>query len=80
MTENMSYLIDYEEINGGYVAFEGNLKGGKITGKGTQSNGNAGTKDNNNAGQARKKKEPGKDYILLPVSLKILSRTRKSVY
>nr|GFB33296.1 ribonuclease H-like domain-containing protein [Tanacetum cinerariifolium] len=34
---------------------------------GTQSNGNAGIKDNNNAGQARKEKEPGKDYILLPL-------------
>nr|GEV06641.1 ribonuclease H-like domain-containing protein [Tanacetum cinerariifolium] len=34
---------------------------------GTQSNGNVGIKDNNNAGQARKKKEPGKDYILLPL-------------
>ncbi|GJT17869.1 hypothetical protein Tco_0876575 [Tanacetum coccineum] len=30
---NMSYLIDYEEIDGGYVAFGGNPKGGKITGK-----------------------------------------------
>nr|GEV78752.1 ribonuclease H-like domain-containing protein [Tanacetum cinerariifolium] len=28
---DMSYLIDYEEINGGYVAFGGNPKGGKIT-------------------------------------------------
>nr|GFC00248.1 ribonuclease H-like domain-containing protein [Tanacetum cinerariifolium] len=34
MTENMSYLSDFEELNGGYVAFEGNPKGGKITGKG----------------------------------------------
>ncbi|GJS64479.1 retrovirus-related pol polyprotein from transposon TNT 1-94 [Tanacetum coccineum] len=33
MTGNMSYLTDYEEIDGGYVAFEGNPKGGKITGK-----------------------------------------------
>ncbi|GJX24928.1 retrovirus-related pol polyprotein from transposon TNT 1-94 [Tanacetum coccineum] len=33
MTGNMSYLIDYEEIDGGYVAFGGNLNGGKITGK-----------------------------------------------
>nr|GEW50140.1 ribonuclease H-like domain-containing protein [Tanacetum cinerariifolium] len=33
MTENMSYLTDYEEINRGYVAFGGNLKGEKITGK-----------------------------------------------
>nr|GEU28818.1 hypothetical protein [Tanacetum cinerariifolium] len=32
MTRNMSYLTDYEKINGGYVAFGGNLKGGKITG------------------------------------------------
>nr|GEX48271.1 putative ribonuclease H-like domain-containing protein [Tanacetum cinerariifolium] len=33
MTGNMSYLTNYEEIDGGYVAFEGNPKGGKITGK-----------------------------------------------
>nr|GEX31145.1 hypothetical protein [Tanacetum cinerariifolium] len=31
---NMSYLTDFEEINGGYVAFGKNPKGGKITGKG----------------------------------------------
>ncbi|GJY10501.1 putative ribonuclease H-like domain-containing protein [Tanacetum coccineum] len=40
MTGNMSYLIDYEEIDGGYVAFGGNPKGGKITGKGTIKIGN----------------------------------------
>ncbi|GJX33716.1 ribonuclease H-like domain-containing protein [Tanacetum coccineum] len=34
MTGFRSYLTDYEEINGGFVAFEGNSKGGKITGKG----------------------------------------------
>nr|GEU56521.1 ribonuclease H-like domain-containing protein [Tanacetum cinerariifolium] len=34
MTGNMSYLFDFEEINGGYVAFGGNPKGGKIFGKG----------------------------------------------
>nr|GFB03532.1 ribonuclease H-like domain-containing protein [Tanacetum cinerariifolium] len=33
MTENMSYLFDFKELNGGYVAFGGNLKGGKISGK-----------------------------------------------
>ncbi|GKD50566.1 hypothetical protein Tco_1279542 [Tanacetum coccineum] len=33
MTGNMSYLTDYKEIDGGYVAFGGNSKGGKITGK-----------------------------------------------
>nr|GFA24254.1 putative ribonuclease H-like domain-containing protein [Tanacetum cinerariifolium] len=30
----MSYLFDFEELNGGYVAFRGNPKGGKIFGKG----------------------------------------------
>nr|GEX27411.1 hypothetical protein [Tanacetum cinerariifolium] len=34
MTGNMSYLFDFEEINGKYVAFGGNPKGGKISGKG----------------------------------------------
>ncbi|GJT00851.1 hypothetical protein Tco_0822020 [Tanacetum coccineum] len=33
MTGNMSYLTDYKEIDGGYVAFGGNPKGGKITRK-----------------------------------------------
>nr|GEY03938.1 hypothetical protein [Tanacetum cinerariifolium] len=33
MTGNMSYLSDFEELNGGYVAFSGNPKGGKISGK-----------------------------------------------
>ncbi|GJY71062.1 retrovirus-related pol polyprotein from transposon TNT 1-94 [Tanacetum coccineum] len=36
MTRNLSYLTDYEEIDGGYVAFKGNPKGGKITGKVTK--------------------------------------------
>nr|GEX20812.1 ribonuclease H-like domain-containing protein [Tanacetum cinerariifolium] len=34
MTGNISYLSDFEEINGGYVAFGRNPKGDKITGKG----------------------------------------------
>nr|GEX05276.1 hypothetical protein [Tanacetum cinerariifolium] len=34
ITGNISYLSDFEEINGGYVAFGGNPKGGKITVKG----------------------------------------------
>nr|GEV31886.1 reverse transcriptase domain-containing protein [Tanacetum cinerariifolium] len=158
MTWNMSYPTDYKEIDGGYVAFGGNLKRGKITGKcaikteavstacfvqnrvlvvmphnktsyelfhdrtptlsfmrpfgcpdtilntidhldkfdgkadegngldclfnidaltrtmnyepivaGIQSNGFAGTKASNNAGQARKKTEPVKNYIFLPL-------------
>nr|GEY99440.1 ribonuclease H-like domain-containing protein [Tanacetum cinerariifolium] len=34
MTRNMSYLFDFEELNGGYVACGGNPKGGKISRKG----------------------------------------------
>nr|GEX59307.1 hypothetical protein [Tanacetum cinerariifolium] len=34
MTGNMSYLSEFKELNGGYVAFRGNPKGGKIFGKG----------------------------------------------
>ncbi|GJR64661.1 putative ribonuclease H-like domain-containing protein [Tanacetum coccineum] len=34
LTRNKSYLSDYEEINGGFVAFGGDPKGGRITGKG----------------------------------------------
>nr|GEZ78241.1 hypothetical protein [Tanacetum cinerariifolium] len=33
MIGNISYLSDFKELNGGYVAFGGNPKGGKITGK-----------------------------------------------
>ncbi|GJX37493.1 putative ribonuclease H-like domain-containing protein [Tanacetum coccineum] len=39
MTGNKSYLSDYEEIDGGFVAFGGDPKGGKITGKGKISTG-----------------------------------------
>ncbi|GKC78494.1 putative ribonuclease H-like domain-containing protein [Tanacetum coccineum] len=40
MTWNMSYLTNYEEIDEGYVAFRGNPKGGKNTGKCTIKTGN----------------------------------------
>nr|GEX11368.1 ribonuclease H-like domain-containing protein [Tanacetum cinerariifolium] len=33
-TGNISFLSDFEEFNGGYVAFGGNIKGGKILRKG----------------------------------------------
>nr|GEX16313.1 hypothetical protein [Tanacetum cinerariifolium] len=36
MTGNISNLSDFKEINGGYVAFGGNPKGGKITSKDTE--------------------------------------------
>ncbi|GKF16950.1 hypothetical protein Tco_0061868, partial [Tanacetum coccineum] len=31
MTENMSYLSDFKEFNGGYVTFGGGANGGKTT-------------------------------------------------
>nr|GEX01278.1 putative ribonuclease H-like domain-containing protein [Tanacetum cinerariifolium] len=34
MTSNKSFLIEYQEIDGGFVAFRGSPKGGKITEKG----------------------------------------------
>ncbi|GKA88224.1 putative ribonuclease H-like domain-containing protein, partial [Tanacetum coccineum] len=34
MTRNKSFLTDYQEVDGGFVAFAGNPKGGKITRKG----------------------------------------------
>ncbi|GJX71423.1 putative ribonuclease H-like domain-containing protein [Tanacetum coccineum] len=34
ITGNKSYLLDYEEIDGGFLAFKGDPKGGRITGKG----------------------------------------------
>nr|GEW13123.1 hypothetical protein [Tanacetum cinerariifolium] len=34
MTGNMSYFSNFQELNGGYIAFGGNPKGGKISGKG----------------------------------------------
>nr|GEW86277.1 hypothetical protein [Tanacetum cinerariifolium] len=34
MTGNIPYLSDFEELNGGYVTFGGNPKGGKISGIG----------------------------------------------
>nr|GEX04812.1 retrovirus-related Pol polyprotein from transposon TNT 1-94 [Tanacetum cinerariifolium] len=34
MTGNISFLLDFKEFNGGYVAFRGNPKDGKISGKG----------------------------------------------
>ncbi|GJU03303.1 putative ribonuclease H-like domain-containing protein [Tanacetum coccineum] len=40
MTGNMSYFTNYKEIDRGYVAFGGNPKGEKITGKGTIKTGN----------------------------------------
>nr|GEW15336.1 integrase, catalytic region, zinc finger, CCHC-type, peptidase aspartic, catalytic [Tanacetum cinerariifolium] len=46
MTGNMFYISDFEELNGGYVAFGGNPKGGKISGKGKIKTVTAGNQTN----------------------------------
>ncbi|GKF95576.1 hypothetical protein Tco_0288311, partial [Tanacetum coccineum] len=51
MTGNKAYLSDYKYFNGGFVAFESDPKGGKITGKGSSG----------------KDKGPTQEYILLPL-------------
>nr|GEU86307.1 putative ribonuclease H-like domain-containing protein [Tanacetum cinerariifolium] len=45
MIGNTSYLTDFKEFDGGYVAFGGGAKGGKITGKGTIRTGKLDFKD-----------------------------------
>nr|GEX68336.1 reverse transcriptase domain-containing protein [Tanacetum cinerariifolium] len=54
---NMSYLFDFEELNGGYVAFGGNPKGGKISGKGFQEQFDA----------EKAEEEIKQQYVLFPV-------------
>ncbi|GKF01981.1 putative ribonuclease H-like domain-containing protein, partial [Tanacetum coccineum] len=35
MIENIAYLLDFKEFDGGYVTFRGGAHGGRISGKGT---------------------------------------------
>nr|GFB55214.1 hypothetical protein [Tanacetum cinerariifolium] len=51
---NISYLSEFEELNGVYVAFGGNPKGGKISGKGKIKTEKAG-------------EEGDQQYVLFPV-------------
>ncbi|GKE26945.1 putative ribonuclease H-like domain-containing protein [Tanacetum coccineum] len=51
MTGNKDYLLDYEDYNGGFVAFGSDPKRGKITGKGSSG----------------KDIGPTQEYILLPL-------------
>ncbi|GJX58913.1 hypothetical protein Tco_0290303 [Tanacetum coccineum] len=60
MTGNMSYLTNYEEIDGGYVAFGGNPKGGKITGKDPKSSHDDGSKPSSDV-ENKVDEDPRKD-------------------
>nr|GEU58177.1 hypothetical protein [Tanacetum cinerariifolium] len=72
ITRNLSYLSNFKEINGGYVAFGGNPKGGKITGKGkimigNQLNSSTGIQENLNAGTVGKEATCVQQYVFLPL-------------
>nr|GEW66220.1 hypothetical protein [Tanacetum cinerariifolium] len=54
MTGNISYLTDYEEINEGYVAFGGNPKGERITGKDQEKEDNVNITNNVNVAGTNK--------------------------
>ncbi|GJV30790.1 putative ribonuclease H-like domain-containing protein [Tanacetum coccineum] len=45
MTDNMSYLLNFKEFDGGYDTFGGGARGRRITGKGTLKTGNLDFKD-----------------------------------
>nr|GEY84132.1 hypothetical protein [Tanacetum cinerariifolium] len=59
MTRNMSYLSDFKELNGGYIAFGGSPKGGN------QTNPSAGFQDKFDAKKAGV--EINQQYVLFPV-------------
>nr|GEY72224.1 ribonuclease H-like domain-containing protein [Tanacetum cinerariifolium] len=61
MTGNISYLSNFEEINGRYVAFGGNPKGG------IQPNHSAGIQETLDAGKVRKETNSAQQYVLLPL-------------
>ncbi|GJW29292.1 hypothetical protein Tco_0046167 [Tanacetum coccineum] len=57
MTENIAYLSNFKEFDGGYVTFRGGAHGGRISG--TQGEFNAGTSTQN--------KEISQDCIVMPI-------------
>ncbi|GJU58109.1 putative ribonuclease H-like domain-containing protein [Tanacetum coccineum] len=80
MIGNMSYLTDYEEIDGEYFAFGGNPKGGKIIGKGTQSNGFTSTNNVNATSINEVNVVGGKTSIELAFDLDMLALEDYSIF
>ncbi|GJY81143.1 putative ribonuclease H-like domain-containing protein [Tanacetum coccineum] len=77
MTRNKAYLAEYQDFNGGPVAFGGSK--GYITGKGPQeANQNAGTKDIIDAGDSEKEDESAQDYFVLPIWSSYSSTIKRS--
>nr|GEV41621.1 hypothetical protein [Tanacetum cinerariifolium] len=82
MTGNKAYLADYQEINdGGFVAFGSSRD--KITGKGNQTNKNAGLQDTNGNACTQDNVDVGKEvsdqlYIVFPLWSSISSTFKSS--
>nr|GEV11882.1 reverse transcriptase domain-containing protein [Tanacetum cinerariifolium] len=66
MTGNISYLLEFKEINRGYCIWW-EPKGRKITGKGNQRNHNACIKENLDACKVRKETVSAQQYVFLPL-------------
>nr|GEV02981.1 reverse transcriptase [Tanacetum cinerariifolium] len=83
MARNKHFLIDYQEIDGDFVAFGGSTRGGKITSKekirtGPQeTNGDTGLK-NNDARQTGEDNVSTQQYIMLPLWSSIFSSYKSS--
>ncbi|GJX42435.1 putative ribonuclease H-like domain-containing protein [Tanacetum coccineum] len=77
MTGNKAYLAEYQDFNGGPVAFGGskmvhNCKGPQ------EANHNADTQDNIDAGDSEKEDESAQDYFVLPIWSSYSSTVKRS--
>ncbi|GJV45700.1 hypothetical protein Tco_1430236 [Tanacetum coccineum] len=68
MTGNKALLTDYQDIDGGFVAFGGSTRGGKITG----------LKKNVDAGQTEEENVSTQQYIVFPLWSSISSNYKSS--
>ncbi|GKE34145.1 putative ribonuclease H-like domain-containing protein, partial [Tanacetum coccineum] len=77
MTGNKAYLAEYQDYNGGPIAFEGSK--GYITGKGREeANHSAGTQDNIDARYSKMEADPAQDYFVLPIYFFYTSTVKSS--
>ncbi|GKB55556.1 putative ribonuclease H-like domain-containing protein [Tanacetum coccineum] len=77
MTGNKAYLAEYQDFNGGPVAFGGSK--GYITGKGPkEANHCVGTEDNIDVGNSEIEAESAQDYFVLPIWSSYTSTVKSS--
>ncbi|GKB25090.1 putative ribonuclease H-like domain-containing protein [Tanacetum coccineum] len=76
MAGNKALLTDYQEIDGGFIAFGGSTRGGKITGP-QEANGDTGLKKNVDFGQTEEKNESTQQYIVFPLWSSISSSYKR---